>query len=477
LVEQRLHGNGGAGPNAGEGPVNTRITVGSGAVSRRKIVAGSAAGLGSGILAACGASSGGTNEATSAPTKLSGTIEFWQWGVSYTEGFDKLAAEFNEKNPGIKVNHTRPEGYDDKIKVTVAAGSGAPDVYLMRGNLFKNWAQDGLAIDIDQYATRDKAASADLKNMHKGFYDYYHHNGKLYGAPWDFSTIMVAYSLDALESRGLKPPAELGAAWDWNTFLDYAKRLTPGDGSKYGVDAVPGIEKGFYNWVVANGGSYWSDDYKKCTVNSPQFLEACEQYFSLATRLQATAPRAWKTQMVQGLPHESNLLTNGNVAMQTAGDWHFVWYERVPGFRWDVAPIPYAPRTKKTGSIANFRGLSMAPTTQNKELGWAWISFLLKREVQDRVPALVGEVPARMDSIDSVYLNPAKSPSPKNRKILKASIDSTFPLPSNPYIPYPDVNTATNALQVDAYDGKKPVKDAINEMQDKLTAQLSTNVK
>ncbi len=424
-------------------------------------------------IAACGAQAGGTAEKPVA-TKLAGTIEFWQWGLSYVEGFQKLAAEFNEMNGGAKVNHSQPEGYDDKIKVTVAAGSGAPDVYLMRGNNFKQWAQDGLAIDIAQYASRDKSAATDIKALHKGFYDFYHHNGKLQGIPWDFSTIVVAYSLEALERVGLKPPAELGTAWDWNTFMDYAKRLTPGDGSKYGVEADQAIEKGFYNWVVANGGSYWSEDYKKCTVNSPQFSDACEQYFSMATRLNVTPPRAWKTQQQQGLSHISNLLTNGMVAMQTAGDWHFVWYERAAGFRWDVAPLPYSPRTKKTGSIANYRGLSLAPTTQNKELSWAWISFLLKRDVQDRVPSLMGEVPARLDSIDSVYLNAAKMPSPKNRKVLKASIDATQPLPSHPLLPYADINAATNALSQEAYDGKKSVRDAVEEIQNKLTAQLAT---
>ena len=441
--------------------------------TRRKLLTGSLGLAGAAGLAACGAQGG---EAQPAAAKLAGTIEFWQWGVSYEEGFSKLTAEFNEKHPGVKVNHTRPEGYDDKIKVTVAAGSGAPDVYLMRGNVFKQWAQDGIAIDITQFAARDKAATADLKAMHKGFYDYYHHNGKLQGAPWDFSTIGVAYSTEAMDARGLKHPADLGTAWDWNTFADYAKRLTPGDGNKYGVDATPGIETGFYNWVVANGGDYWSEDYKRCTVNTPQFIEACEAYFSVATRLNASPPRPWVTTNVTGLPHRANLLTNGNVMMQTVGDWFFVWYERAAqtGFKWDIAPMPYSPRTKKTGSIANYRGLSMSPTIQNKELGWAWISWLLKREVQDRVPSLMGELPARLDSIEQVYLNPAKSPSPKSRKLLKAAVDGTKPLPAHPLLAYADINSATNALQADAYDGKKNVKEAVEEIQTKLTALLGT---
>jgi ABC-type glycerol-3-phosphate transport system substrate-binding protein len=274
-----------------------------------------------------------------------------------------------------------------------------------------------------------------------------------------------------VEARGLKPPAELGAAWDWNAFADYARRLTPGDGAKYGVDATPGIETGYYNWVVANGAEFWSEDYKKALVSAPAFAEAVEPYMALAHRQQVSPPRPWATQQMTGLPHRANLLTNGVIAMQTAGDWFFSWYDRGANLRWDAAPMPVSPRTKKTGSIANFRGLAVAPTTQNKELAWAWIANLIKRDVQDRVPPLMGEVPARMDSIEQVYLNPAKAATPKSRKLLKAAIDATKPLPGHPLLPWSDVNGAAAPLN-DVYDGKRQAKEALAEIQDKLTALI-----
>ena len=444
-------------------------------LTRRRLLAAAALGASAGVSAAAAcAAPGPAAEGPAAPAALAGSVEFWQWGVTYTEGFDALAAAFNERHTA-RVNHTRPEGYDDKIKVTVAAGSGGPDVYLMRGPNHKQWAHDGLAVDVSRYAGRDKAAAADLKAMHTVFYDYYHLDGRLHGAPWDLSTISVAYNLDLLEARGLKPPAELGAAWDWEAFADYARRLTPGDGTRYGVDAQPGIETGYYNWVVANGAGFWSQDYTRATVSAPAFAEAVEPYMALAHRLQVSPPREWATQQSTGLPHRANLLTNGAVAMQTAGDWFFPWYDRVAGFRWDVAPMPAAPRTKRTGSIANFRGLTIAPTTQNPDLAWAWIASLLTRAVQDQIPALMGEVPARLDSIDAVYLDPAKAPTPKSRRLLKAAVDATQPLPGHPLLPWSgdgSVSGTANALN-DVYDGKRQAKDALAEVQDKLTALIA----
>jgi ABC-type glycerol-3-phosphate transport system substrate-binding protein len=450
-------------------------------LTRRRLLAGLSPGIspalggaaGAAVLAAC-AGPGPAAEGPAAPSKVAGSIEFWQWGVTYVEGFDKLAAAFSEQR-GARVNHTRPEGYDDKIKVTVAAGSGGPDVYLMRGPNHKQWAHDGLAIDVSQYAGRDKGAAADLKAMHKVFYDYYHLDGKLHGAPWDLSTISVAYNLDLLEARGLKPPAELGPAWDWDAFADYAKRLTPGDGTRYGVDAAPGIETGYYNWVVANGANFWSPDYQRATVNAPAFAEAVEPYMALAYKLQASPPRAWANQQIAGLPHRANLLTTGAVAMQTVGDWFFPWFDKAAGLRWDVAPMPASPKTKKTGSVANFRGLAIAPTSQNRDLAWAWVASLLRREVQDQIPAMMGEVPARLDSIDAVYLDPAKAATPKSRRLLKAAVDATQPLPGHPLLPWSgdgSVSGTADALS-GVYDGARQAKDALAEIQDKLTALIA----
>jgi ABC-type glycerol-3-phosphate transport system substrate-binding protein len=293
------------------------------------------------------------------------------------------------------------------------------------------------------------------------------------GLPWDLSTITVAYSLDALERRGLKPPSELGAQWDWNTFVDYAKRLNPGDGSKYGVDLAPGIETGWYNWAVANGGKFFSDDYKTCLVNSPECVEAVEQYMSVANKHRAAPPRDWLADQTKSLPHAAIRLANGIVSMQTAGDWFFGWYDKTNGFRWDAVPMPYAPRTKKTGSIANLRGVVMSPTAQNRELAWAWMTYMLKREVQDRIPEMMGELPSRTDSIEQVYLNPAKSPSPKSRKLLKAAIDATQPLPGHPLLPWSGDGSVNGTANLnDVYDGKREAKVVLTEVADKLNALI-----
>jgi ABC-type glycerol-3-phosphate transport system substrate-binding protein len=428
------------------------------------------AALGTAGLAACGAT-GDAAQPREAAGRVSGSIEFWHWGTSYEEGFQKLADEFNAEHEGATVNRTMPAGYDDKIQVSIAADSGGPDVYMQRGPQHKQWSHDGLAVDLTAMLARDKAAAADLARMHKTFANYYHYQGKLHGVPWDFSTISVAYNVNDMRARGLAPPAELGSKWDWNTFNEYARQLTPGDGSKYGVDANPGIETGYYNWVAANGGGFFSADDKRSTAAAAPFITAAEAYTALGYRLAVSPPRAWRAERTKGLAHAAHLLSQGLVSMQTAGDWFFRWYDKTTDLEWDVVPMPYSPHTRKTASIANFRGMVIAPTSRNKDLAWAWIASLMRRGVQDRVPDLFGEVPARMDSIEGVYLDSSKAPTPRHRKLLKVAIDATHALPAHPLIPRPEFNATTAAMN-EVYDGKRAAREVLAEIEQKLNALI-----
>jgi multiple sugar transport system substrate-binding protein len=436
-------------------------------LTRRHVMSTSLVGAGAVALAACG---GQAAPSTGATTKLAGTLEFWHWGITYNDGYETLLKEFQEKNPGVTINRKQTDQDQVQIPVTVAAGSGGPDVYMMRGPNFRSWANTGIAADITSYLSKDKTASADYKTALKAVQDFYVLNGKTYGLPWDLSTISIAFNLEQLDRLGLKSPADLGTGWDWNQFMEYSKRLNPGDGSKYAADIGEGAaERGWFNWTTANGGKLWSDDYKTITINTAENIEAIDAFMGISSRLKAAAPRDWLAQQTQGLPHAAYRLVNGLVFLQEVGDWFFPWYMKESALKWDIAPVPFSPKTKKTGSAANLRGSTLSPTAQNKDLAWAWMTYLMKREVQDRIPQMMGEVPARQDSIDAVYLNTTKLPQPKSRKLLKASLDSTAPLPSHPLIAPADLTASLNLMN-DIYDGKRQTRDVVTEIQDKLTA-------
>src|SRR5438105_1575897 len=127
-------------------------------LTRRYVLGTGAAGMGAVALAACGGQAAPTSGTT---TKLGGTLEFWHWGITYNDGYETLLKEFQEKNPGVTINRKQTDQDQTQIPVTVAAGSGGPDVYMMRGPNFRSWANTGIAADITSYLSKDKTASAD----------------------------------------------------------------------------------------------------------------------------------------------------------------------------------------------------------------------------------------------------------------------------------------------------------------------------
>src|SRR4051812_24708076 len=159
-----------------------------GALTRRTVVTSSLVAAGAAALAACG---GQPAPASTPGAKLAGSIDFWHWGVTYNDGFETLVNEFQEKNNGVKINRKQTDQDQTQIPVTVAAGSGGPDAYLMRGPNFRSWATSGLTADLTAYLARDKNAGSDFKTALKPVQDFYVLNGKTFGLPWDLSTISV----------------------------------------------------------------------------------------------------------------------------------------------------------------------------------------------------------------------------------------------------------------------------------------------
>ena len=97
-------------------------------------------------------------------------------------------------------------------------------------------------------------------------------NGKLYGLPMDQHQWNVWLRTDMAEKAGLdakNPPK------DRKTFEEWIQKLTKKEGDK---PTVGGLEPGYPNpWPLAwsaihsNGGAYTTDDWTKCTINSPSW--------------------------------------------------------------------------------------------------------------------------------------------------------------------------------------------------------------
>ncbi len=459
------------GPAGGTGGASNACPTSPIPLTRRALVQGAMLAGGAAALAACGqAQSTGTQPSTAGGGAPKGTVEFWQWGVVYVDGFDTLTKEFNAKSNGITINFVPAvtDGYWDKLTAAMSANTG-PDVYLMNTNA-RTWATKGLMRPLDDLIKKDKTAAEENQATIKSFRDWYDVGGKQMGWPWDYSTIVTAYNVAHLREAGLKPPSELGEKWDWNTFKDYAQKLTRTNAQppRWGAYAEPGYETGWLNFVRANGGDYFSDDRKKCILGQPPAIEAVEYISSFVTK-DKTAPTRQELGNIQG--GILTAFTNGQVSIGTFGDWRFTDFKKAgSGLEWDVAPVPF--KNGKTGSSANFRGMVINPQSKVVEAAFEWLKFALSRAVQDRVPLLFNEVPARLDSAQDVYANPEKAGPPAGRSTLKASILATKALPALDKIAPADFHNISTPIINDIWDSKIAVKDGLISAQDQINALI-----
>ena len=439
--------------------------------TRRSLLAGAGA-LGTALgAAACGAGAGAPG-APGAASAAKGTALFWQWGAGYVDGFQSLVNEFNEKKTGVTIDFDASavtSGSSDYwVKLTAAmAGNVGPDVFLMNTNA-RTWATNGQMRALDDLLKTDKTAQDQNNATLKAFKEWYDVGGKQMGWAWDYSTIVTYYNLGHLREAGLKPPAELGDKWDWSAYREYAQKLTRA-GTRWGTHVEPGYESGWLNFVRANGGDYFSEDRKRCVLGDPKCVEAVEYVSGFVTKDRFAPTRAETTANVA----KPDMFLNGQISSFHHGDWVMTDLRRraSANLEWDVAPIPF--KAGKTGNSANLRGLVINSQTKNVEQSFEWMKFCLTKAVQDRVPTLFGEVPARLDSANEVYAAFEKAGPPGGRASLKPSIAATKALPALDKIPPADFHAISTAQINDIWDGKISVREGLTKAQTEINALIA----
>jgi multiple sugar transport system substrate-binding protein len=437
--------------------------------TRRALLGGALLAGAGGLLVACGpAPSASTSPAAG---QVKGNALFWQWGAGYVDGFNEFVKDFNATGSGVTIDFdpgvvsTSTTSYWDKLTAALAGNVG-PDVFLMNTNA-RTWASQGLLRPLDDLIRRDKTAQEQNNGTLKAFREWYDVEGKQMGWAWDYSTIVTAYNVSHLRDAGLKLPSELGDKWDWAAYREYGQKLNR-PGARWGTTAEPGYETGWLNFVRANGGDYFSEDRKKCVLGSPQAIEAVEYLVNLVQKDRYAPTRA----DVTAATSKVDMFVNGQASKGTFGDWSMTDFVRKAGnnLTWDVAPVPF--KGGKTGNSANLRGLVINSQSKAVEQSFEWMKFALTRPVQDRIPKLMGEVPARMDSAQEIYASAEKAGPPAGRASLKAAILATKALPALDKIPPAEFHNISTPLINDAWDGKISVKEALTQAQDQVNALI-----
>lgn len=194
---------------------------------------------------------------------------------------EKLLADFEAENPGIKLNviaidtqlwspslgyggENMPQEFFDKTEQFVSTGDVIQLDYW--GRMSPESTTAGYYLNLKPLADTDATLNSD--DFYKGVWQFYQWDDGLWALPYQATTHVLTYDPAAFDAAGLSYP---DPSWTMTDFANAARALTVKDAS--GKITVKGIDAGFYDdWYLIRS-LMGTDGLADTTLvpNPPQF--------------------------------------------------------------------------------------------------------------------------------------------------------------------------------------------------------------
>ncbi|MEZ4866828.1 MAG: hypothetical protein R3C14_36240 [Caldilineaceae bacterium] len=378
-------------------------------LTRRDFMRSSAvAGIGLAVVAcapAAGpAATGGQADAGSAPASDVTTVRFMsRAGVENNVQAQKtLDEDFRSENPNIQVQvEAAPDGWVDKLLAQMVAGE-AVDIFEAWGNIFFNWTERDLLLDVQSFVDRD------LTDEQVADYNDFQWTGlvmlgKRVGMPKYINVMTVTVNVDLFEQYGVDLPPEDGN-WDHDDYANMAKQLTEAARAA-GNDAQWGGWKPAWNWdrfwntVYMFGGKIVDEKYgTKCLMGSEE-SQAGFQWMYDRIWTDNTFARPGDIENKWG----DDAVTAGFVGFIEDGTYPIGRDKRMEdaGIRWNMYHVPTGP-TGIRSVLGTTDAWSITKQTKVPEEAWKVMSFLSGPVYQDKqIVAVEGIIPVLKSRIAS----------------------------------------------------------------------------
>jgi sn-glycerol 3-phosphate transport system substrate-binding protein len=216
------------------------------------------------VAAACGGSTGTSSSDQSAlapgkDVKPAATITWWHamTGVN-GDALNKIVDGFNKSQSNIKVTPVFQGTYDDLLsKLNTALASNAAPALVQVYDIGQAYMRDsGAIVPMQAFIDRDKFDTSDFE---PAVINYYKYQDKLQSMPFNASSAILLFNVDAFKAAGLdpaKPPLT------FSEITDAAKKLTKKDAS--GQTTQYGFGPSIYGWLfeqlMATSGAPYADN-------------------------------------------------------------------------------------------------------------------------------------------------------------------------------------------------------------------------
>ncbi len=278
-----------------------------------------------------------------------------------------IVDEFMKAHPEIKVEiESVPfSDYFTKLK-TLIAGGEAPDVVSLNIENVAAFASLGALEDLAPYVAKE---NFDLSKYYESTLGMSNFEGKQYGLPASFSTVVMFYNKDMFDKAGLAYP---DATWDWAKLLEVGKQLTLDTNSDGIIDQYGYAYAWWPVYLYMNGADVFNADKTACALTEPAAIEAMQKMVDLALVEKISPTRGdLKTQS------DWDMFMAGRLAMFPVGPWGIAPFQGITTFKWDIADMP-AMGNQATFLFGN--ALAITSESKNKEAAWEYLKFAAGEE-------------------------------------------------------------------------------------------------
>lgn len=360
--------------------------------------------VGAGLaLAACAAPAPAGDEGDTGQAADDATVvRFMSRSGANIGGYeDTLGNDFREEFPNIQVQvEPAPEGWIDLLLTQMVAGT-APDIFQAWGNIFFNWTERDLILDVQPYVDAFMS-DADVADFNEFQWTGLEILGIRAGLPKYINLMTVTVNKDLFAELGVDLPPEDGD-WNHDDYAAIADQLTQAARAQ-GNEDFWGAWYPAWNWdrfwyrVDMFGGGVVDEKYGLvCTLDTPESQAGLQWSWD---RMWADNTFAQPGQVENQWFH--NVMNPGFVAMAESGTYPGNT-DRALGenFAWDMRHVPVGP-TGIRKVLGTSDAWSITQQSQVPDEAWEVLNYVAGPHFQRKVVVGVeGIIPVRKSLISS----------------------------------------------------------------------------
>ena len=304
-----------------------------------------------------------------AQQELSGSLEIWGTAVQL-ETLQVADEAFLAEYPNIDLEYVPRDTADtyQQIQLSVASGSGTPDITAFEDSRLKQFASLGVLVDLTERVEPYREQMNDFK------WERVSWDGTPYAMPWDSGPVAVFYRRDVFEQAGVDP----SSIQTWDDYYQAAQTIKEQTGVAMWQESRANSDARLFEMLLWQQGLGYVDAEGNVILDQdPRVLATLEyigQYWE--NDLAIGDAQAWTEQWYQNF-------AQGEVASHVIAVWMGAFLK---GFiapeaegEWGVFALPRWDETTPQASNDGGSSLAIFEASEDQEAAWAYIEFHLGR--------------------------------------------------------------------------------------------------